>query len=467
MAAPGELHYLTIGEAAPLIASGELSPVELTRAYLDRIEAVDGRLDSYVTLTSELALSQARQAEAEIRAGNCRGPLHGIPIALKDLYDTAGIRTTAMSRVTPDRVPDEDATTVAKLYEAGVVLLGKLAMHEFALGGPDFTSLFPPARNPWNTEHMPGGSSSGSGAAVAAGLCMCALGSDTGGSIRGPASMCGIVGIKPTFGRVSNYGVVPLSWSQDHCGPMTWTVEDTAIMLQAIAGYDPKDPTTADVPVQDYLAGLRDGVRGLTIGVPREYFYEEAPGVDVQVIEAAERALEALSELGAEIRDVEIPHIKYAQAANQVIMMSEAYSFHEANLKSRRQDYGDMVRNRFLLGGLLSASDYNQALRVRRVIKDEMADALHQADVLVTPTYASPAPKIEGYAGGTTLTQPSFTGPFNVSGLPAVSTPSGLSGDGLPMGLQIVGRPFDEATALRVAYAYEQTARFIDRRPPV
>ena len=467
MPTPTELHYLTIGEAAPLIAAGDLSPVELTRAYLDRIAAIDGRLDSYVTLTSELALSQARQAEAEIAAGNYRGPLHGIPIALKDLYDTAGIKTTAMSRVTPDRVPDKDATTVAKLYAAGVVLLGKLAMHEFALGGPDFTSLFPPARNPWNTEHMPGGSSSGSGAAVAAGLCMGALGSDTGGSIRGPASMCGIVGIKPTFGRVSNYGVVPLSWSQDHCGPMTWTVEDTAIMLQAIAGHDPKDPTTADVPVPDYLAALRDGVRGLTVGVPREYFYEGAPGVDVQVIEAAERALETLSELGAEIRDVEIPHIKYAQAANQVIMMSEAYSFHEANLKSRRQDYGDMVRNRFLLGGLLSASDYNQALRMRRVIKDEMADALHRADVLVTPTYASPAPKIEGYAGGTTLTQPSFTGPFNVSGLPAVSTPSGLSDDGLPMGLQIVGRPFDEATVLRVAHAYEQTARFIDRRPPV
>ncbi len=462
-----ELHYLTIGEAGPLIAAGELSPVELTRAYLDRIEAIDGRLDAYITLTPELALSQARQAEAEIRAGGYRGPLHGIPIALKDLYDTAGIKTTAMSRVTPDRIPDEDATTVAKLYEAGAVLLGKLAMHEFALGGPDFTSLFPPARNPWNTEHMPGGSSSGSGAAVAAGLCMGALGSDTGGSIRGPAAMCGIVGIKPTFGRVSNYGVTPLSWSQDHCGPMTWTVEDTAIMLQAIAGYDPKDPTTADAPVPDYTAALRDGARGLTIGVPREYFYEAAPGVDVQVIRAAERALETLSELGAEIRDVEIPHIRYAQTANQIIMMCEAYSFHEANLKGRRRDYGDMVRNRFLLGGLLSASDYNQALRMRRVIKDEMADALRQADVLATPTYASPAPKIEGYAGGMTLTQPSFTGPFNVSGLPAVSVPCGLSEEGLPMGLQIVGRPFDEATALRVGYAYEQASRFIDRRPPV
>ena len=467
MVSTNDLHYLTITEAAPLIRDGRLSPVELTRAYLDRIDAIDGQLNAFVTLLPEKALAQARQAEAEIKAGNYRGPLHGIPIGLKDLYDTAGIKTTAMSRVTPDRVPDEDATTVAKLYEAGVILLGKLAMHEFALGGPDFTSLFPPARNPWNTEHMPGGSSSGSGAAVAAGLCMGALGSDTGGSIRGPVSMCGIVGIKPTFGRVSNFGVVPLSWSQDHCGPMTWTVEDTAVILRAIAGYDPKDPTTADVPVPDYLAGLHDGVRGLKVGVPRQYFYEAAPGVDPQVIRAAERGLETLAELGAEIRDVEIPHIEYAQAANQVIMMSEAYAFHEANLKSRRQDYGDMVRNRFLLGGLLSASDYNQALRMRRVIKDEMADALLQADVLVTPTYAAPAPRIEGYAGATTLTQPSFTGPFNVSGLPAVSIPCGLSDAGLPMGLQIVGKPFEEATALRVAYAYEQTARYIDLRPPV
>ena len=467
MATSGALHYLTIGAAAPLLAAGELSPVTLTQAYLDRIAAVDGRLDSYVTLTAERALSQARQVAAEIAAGRYRGPMHGIPIALKDLYDTAGIRTTAMSRVTPDRVPDEDATIVAKLDAAGAILLGKLAMHEFALGGPDFTSLFPPARNPWNTAHMPGGSSSGSGAAVAAGLCMGALGSDTGGSIRGPAALCGIAGIKPTFGRVSNYGVVPLSWSQDHCGPMTWTVEDCAIMLQAIAGYDPKDPTTVDVPVPDYLASLYDGVRGLTVGVPREYFYEAAPGVDPQVIAAAERGLETLSELGAEIRDVDIPHIRYAQTANQVIMMSEAYSYHEANLKTRRQDYGELVRQRFLLGGLLSASDYNQALRMRRLIKDEMAAALGEADVLVTPTYAAPAPKIEGYAGATTLTQPSFTGPFNLSGLPAVSTPSGLSDEGLPMGIQVVGRPFDEAIALRVAYAYEQAARFIDRRPPL
>ncbi len=467
MVSTTDLHFLTIAEVGPLIREGQLSPVDLTRAYLERIDAVDGRLDAFVTLLREEALSQARQAEAEIRAGNYRGPLHGIPVALKDLYDTAGIRTTAMSRVMPDRVPDEDATTVAKLYDAGVVLLGKLAMHEFASGGPDPTSLFPPARNPWNTEHMPGGSSSGSGAAVAAGLCMGALGSDTGGSIRGPASMCGIVGIKPTFGRVSNFGVVPLSWSQDHCGPMTWTVEDAAIMLQAIAGYDPRDPTTADVPVPDYRAGLRDGVRGLTVGVPREYFYEDAPGVDAQVIRAAERALETLAELGAEIREVEIPHIKYAQMANQVITLSEAFSFHETNLKTRRQDYGNMVRNRFMLGGLLSASDYNQALRMRRVIKDEMAAALRQADVLVTPTYASTAPRIEGYAGSTTLTQPSFTGPFNVSGLPAVSVPCGLSDDGLPMGLQVVGKPFDESTVLRVAYGYEQTARFIDRRPPI
>ena len=461
-----ELYHLTIREAAGLIESKRLSPGERTYTFLNRIDAIDGDIKSYVTLLGDEAVAQARAAEAEIMAGNYRGPLHGIPMGHKDLYDTKGVLTTGQSKLYEHRVPTEDSTAIARLNEAGSILLGKVAMFELAMGGPE-TSLFEQTLHPYGADIATGGSSSGSATAVAAGLAMGSLGSDTGGSIRGPASSCGIVGHKPTYGLVSRYGVLDLSWSLDHCGPMTWTVEDTAIMLQAIAGYDPKDPTTADVPVSDYLAGLRDGVRGLTIGVPREYFYEEAPGVDVQVIQAAERALEALSELGAEIRDVEIPHIKYAQAANQVIMMSEAYSFHEANLKSRRQDYGDMVRNRFLLGGLLSASDYNQALRMRRVIKDEMADALHQADVLVTPTYASPAPKIEGYAGGTTLTQPSFTGPFNVSGLPAVSTPAGLSDEGLPMGLQVVGRPFDEATALRVAYAYEQTARFIDRRPPV
>ena len=466
-ATPTELCYMTIAQAAPLLRDGQLSPVELTRAFLERIEAVDGRLNSYVTLLPERALAQARAAEAEILRGDYRGPLHGIPIGLKDLYDTAGILTTAMSRVTPDRVPTEDATTVARLNQAGTILLGKLAMHEFALGGPDFTSLFPPARNPWNLAHIPGGSSSGSGAAVAAGLCMGALGSDTGGSIRGPASMCGIVGIKPTYGRVSNFGVVPLSWSQDHCGPMTWTVADNALMLQALAGHDPKDPTTSTAPVPDYSAALRDGIAGMTIGVPRRYFFESGPDVAPETLAAIEGALEVMAELGATVRDVDIPHVEQSRAANQTIMMGEAFAYHEHNLKTRREDYGAMVRDRFLLGGMLTISDYVQAQRVRSLIKREMADALREVDVLVTPTSPKPAAALEGYSGGATLTGPSFTGPFNASGIPAISTPGGFSSDGLPIGLQIAGKPFDEATVLRVAYAYEQAARWFERRPEV
>ena len=466
-ATPTELCYMTIAQAAPLLRDGQLSPVELTRAFLERIEAIDGRLNSYVTLLPERALAQARAAEAEILRGDYRGPLHGIPIGLKDLYDTAGILTTAMSRVTPDRVPAEDATTVARLNQAGTILLGKLAMHEFALGGPDFTSLFPPARNPWNLAHIPGGSSSGSGAAVAAGLCMGALGSDTGGSIRGPASMCGIVGIKPTYGRVSNFGVVPLSWSQDHCGPMTWTVADNALMLQALAGHDPKDPTTSTAPVPDYSAALRDGIAGMTIGVPRRYFFESGPDVEPETLAAIEGALEVMAELGATVRDVDIPHVEQSRAANQTIMMGEAFAYHEHNLKTRREDYGAMVRDRFLLGGMLTISDYVQAQRVRSLIKREMADALREVDVLVTPTSPKPAAALEGYSGGATLTGPSFTGPFNASGIPAISTPGGFSSDGLPIGLQIAGKPFDEATVLRVAYAYEQAARWFERRPEV
>ncbi len=466
-ATPTELCHMTIAQAGPLLCARQLSPVELTQAFLGRIEAIDGRLNSYVTRLPERALAQAREAEAEILRGNYRGPLHGIPIGLKDLYDTAGIRTTAMSRVTPDRIPKEDATTVAKLNAAGTVLLGKLAMHEFALGGPDFTSLFPPARNPWNLAHIPGGSSSGSGAAVAAGLCMGALGSDTGGSIRGPASMCSIVGLKPTYGRVSNYGVVPLSWSQDHCGPMTWTVADTALMLQAIAGPDPQDPATSNAPVSDYSQGLTKGVAGMTIGVPRRYFFESGPDVEPETLSAIETALEVMAKLGATVRDVDLPHVEQARAANQAIMMGEAFAYHEHNLKTRREDYGAMVRDRFLLGGMLSISDYIQAQRARSLIRREMSDALRKVDVLVTPTSPKPAAALEGYSGAATLTGPSFTSPFNASGVPAISVPGGFTSGGLPIGLQIAGKPFDEATVLRVAYAYEQAARWFEARPPI
>ena len=458
-----ELYYLTIGEASRLIRNKELSPVELTQAFLDRIESVDGRLKSYVTLLRDSALAEASTAEAEVRRGQWRGPLHGIPIALKDLYDTAGVRTTAQSKVLEHRVPAEDATTVARLREAGAVLLGKLAMHEFALGGPP-TSLFEQACNPWNLDYITGGSSSGSGAAVAAGLCMGSLGSDTGGSIRGPASLCGIVGLKPTYGRVSRSGVVPLSWSLDHCGPMTWTVEDSALMLQAIAGYDPNDPTTSHTAVPDYSASLKDGVKGLTIGVPRHHYFDRQNG-DPETLSLVEKALGALEGMGARLVEVTIPSLEYAWIANMVILLGEAFAYHRKNLQSQPENFGEIVRMRFYLGGLFSAGDYVQAQRARSRVKREMAQTLQKVDVLATPTSFRPAATLKEFDPIALMMNPSFTAPFNEAGLPAISIPCGFNDAGLPIGLQIAGRPFDEPTVLRVAEAYEQHARWSDIRP--
>ena len=462
-----KLHFLTIKEAGELIRRRELTPVELIRASLERIDNTDGQLHSFITLLREEALEQARTAEAEILRGDYKGPLHGIPIALKDLYDTAGVRTTSGSRVHFDRVPQEDATTTARLKAAGSVLMGKLVMHEFALGGPDFTTPFEPARNPWNLDYITGGSSSGSGSAVASGQVMGALGSCTGGSIRGPASLCGIVGIKATYGRVSRAGVVTLSWSQDHCGPMTWTVEDTAYMLQAIAGHDPKDPTTSTAPVPDYSLSLREDIKGLTIGVPRHFFFDPQPNVSPEVVATVEKGLTALQELGANLEEVTIPSLDYVRSANTVIMLSEAYAFHERNLKERPQDFGEMVRARFRIGGLFSASDYVQAQRCRELAKREFADVLRRVDVLVTPTMSQPAPAFEGFDGTAIIRAPSFTAPFNVTGLPAISVPCGFTASGLPVGMQIAGKPFDEPTVLRAAYTYQQHARWFERRPPI
>ncbi|MCH8745853.1 MAG: Asp-tRNA(Asn)/Glu-tRNA(Gln) amidotransferase subunit GatA [Chloroflexi bacterium] len=460
------LHYLTISQAGALLQRQELSPVELTRAFLDRIEATNDQLHSFITILSEQALADARVAEAEILQGQYKGPMHGIPFALKDLYDTAGIRTTSGSRVDIDRVPTEDATTTARLKNAGGILLGKLAMHEYALGGPDFTTPFPPARNPWNLDHITGGSSSGSGAAVASGQCMGALGSCTGGSIRGPASLCGIVGIKATYGRVSRAGVVTLSWSQDHCGPMTWTVEDAAHMLGAIAGYDPRDPTTSAAPVPDYAAGLEQDIKGVTIGVPRHFFFAAGGGANPETLAVVEKGLTVLQGLGAHLEEVTIPSLDYVRAANSVIMLSEAFAFHEKNLKSRANDFGEMVRARFRIGGLLTASDYVQAQRVRKLFNRELAQAFQKVDFLVTPTMTQPAAAFEGYDAISTVLGPSFTAPFNLSGLPAISVPGGFTASGLPIGMQVVGKPFDEPGIFRVAYAYEQAARWFDQRPP-
>ena len=461
------LYNLTIREASALLKSGQLSPVELTQSFLDRIEATDDRLHSFIIVLKEQALDYARLAEAEIRRGDYKGPLHGIPFALKDLYDTAGITTTSGSKVDIDRVPTEDATTTARLKAAGGILLGKLAMHEFALGGPDFTTPFPPARNPWNLAHITGGSSSGSGAAVASGQAMAALGSCTGGSIRGPASLCGIVGLKATYGRVSRAGVVTLSWSQDHCGPMTWTVEDTAYMMQALAGYDPKDPTTSTAPVPDYSLSLREDIKGLTIGVPRHFFFAPHESVNPEVVATVEKGLKVLEGLGANLQEVTIPSLEYVRAANSVIMLSEAFAYHEKNLQTRSHDFGEMVRARFRIGGLFSASDYVQSQRIRKVVNRECAEVLQKVDVLVTPTMSQPAAAFEGYDATSNITGRSFTAPFNLTGLPAISVPCGFTASGLPVGMQIAGKPFDEPGVIRAAYAYQQEARWFEQRPSI
>jgi aspartyl-tRNA(Asn)/glutamyl-tRNA(Gln) amidotransferase subunit A len=462
-----ELWYLTMREAGQLLKRRELSPVELTRVLLDRIEALDSTLQAYITVLPQRAMAAARTAEAEMLRGDYRGPLHGIPIALKDLYDTRGIRTTASSRVMADRVPSEDATTTARLDAAGSILLGKLAMHEFALGGPDPTCGFPLARNPWNLAHIPGGSSSGSGTAVAAGLCMGSLGSCTGGSIRGPAAFCSLVGLKPTYGRVSRYGVVPLSWSLDHCGPMTWTVEDTASMLQVIAGPDPKDPTSSRAPVPDYSAALKEDIKGLTIGVPRHFFWADNPQIDRETLTVVDAALRTLAELGAQIEEVTIPTLHYTGAVQPAIMLSEAFAYHQRLLRSKPEEFGDMVRARFRIGGLLSSADYVQAQRLRNVLKREFATVLQKVDVIVSPTMSSPAPAFATVDGMTTARRPSFTGPYNLTGMPAISVPCGFTAAGLPVGLQIAGKPFDEPTVLRMAYAYQQCARWFEKRPPM
>lgn len=462
-----ELCYLTIREAGSLLQQRAISPVELTRAFLDRIEALDPKLQAYISVLPQRAMATARAMEAEMLHGDYRGPLHGIPIALKDLYDTKGVLTSASSRVMAKRVPTEDATATTRLATAGTILLGKLAMHEFALGGPDPTCGFPVARNPWNLDHIPGGSSSGSGAAVAAGLCMGSLGSCTGGSIRGPAAYCSMVGLKPTYGRVSRYGVVPLSWSLDHCGPMTWTVEDAAMMLQVIAGPDPKDPTSSRAPVPDYTASLQEDIRGMTLGVPRHFFFADDARIDRETLAIVETAVRTLEGMGARIEEVTVPALRYAGAAQPVIMLSEAFAYHERHLRSKPADYGDMVRARFRMGGLFTSADYVQAQRVRHVLKRDFATVLQKVDAIVSPTMSTPAPAFAGVDAMTTARRPSFTGPYNMTGMPAISVPCGFTAAGLPVGLQIAGKPFDEPTVLRVAYSYQQQARWFEKRPPV
>jgi aspartyl-tRNA(Asn)/glutamyl-tRNA(Gln) amidotransferase subunit A len=454
----------SLAELAEFIRTHAVSPVELTQAYLDRIEQLNPQLDAFITNTGERAMQQAKAMEAEIAAGNYRGPMHGMPFGLKDIYDTKGILTTAHSKTRLDNVPTEDATTTAKLYEAGGILLGKLATHEYAHGGPSFDLPWPPARNPWNREHFTGGSSSGSGAAVAAGFMPMAMGSDTGGSIRGPAALCGLVGLKPTYGLVSRAGIIANSFSYDHAGPLTWTVEDAAIALQILAGYDPHDPASANVEIPDYRAALSRDIRGLRVGVAR-HFHEGNPSVNPELVAAFEAALEVLQGLGAVIEDLtamrsplEYQHIKVVTAE------SELLSVHEGNLRTRPEDFGDDFLGRVLPACLLTARDYLNSQRERRQAVAEMAPIYAAHDVIAT-IGPGPAPKLGAWRTIQFWQHGSITAPFNVTGGPALVQCIGYTTSGLPLAMQLAGRPFDEATVLRVGHAYECATPWRERRP--
>jgi aspartyl-tRNA(Asn)/glutamyl-tRNA(Gln) amidotransferase subunit A len=455
-----DLAYAGVRELGRRFQARDVSPVELTEAQLRRIERLDPTLRAFVTVTADRALSDAKAAEAALARGDSR-PLLGIPVAYKDLYATRGIRTTAGSALLEDWVPDTDATCVTRLQDAGCVMLGKLITHEFAWGIQTPGHRFPPARNPWNLDRIPGGSSSGSGAALAAGLCVGALGSDTGGSIRGPAALCGIVGLKPTYGRCSRAGVVTLSWTLDHTGPMARTVEDCAWQLQALAGHDPLDPASSRTPVSDYLAPLGQTIRGLRVGVPSRDFFLE--GADPEVLAAFETSLATLRSLGADVRDVTIPHIWDAPSF-MVILASEAFAYHERDLRERPEKYGDLLRERLLHGGLYTAAEYVQAMRLRERLRREMLAALRTVDVLATPTSPKPASTFAA-AYDTSVGFPRANmPPFNLSGVPALALPCGFTKDGLPISLQLAGRPFDEATVLRAGHAYEQATEWHTRR---
>jgi aspartyl-tRNA(Asn)/glutamyl-tRNA(Gln) amidotransferase subunit A len=460
-----EICYLTITEAAAGLRRKDFSALELADACLHRIESIDGKLYSFITVTADLAREQAKQADKELRAGTDRGSLHGIPIALKDLYATKGILTTCHSAVLQNWIPDHDATVTVTLREAGTILLGKLGMHEFAFGGPSVDAPFPAVRNPWNIAHVTGGSSSGSGAALAAGFCYGALGSDTGGSIRNPAAHCGIVGIKPTYGRVSRYGVVPLSWSLDHAGPMARSVEDCAIMLQTLAGHDAEDPASANAAVPDFSGALRRGVRGLRVGVARANWFDENLGVAPETESVFNAALNKLQELGAEIIEIDGKAFSLARKANQTILIAEAYAYHEKTYQKTPEKFGSSVRRRMLEGAFLSAADYITAQRARAVLNEQMQAHFARVDVFATPTVPRPPDAFDTLDPNEQNLRPSFTNPFNLTGLPAISVPCGFTGGSFPVGLQIVAPAFDESTCFRVAYTYEQATEWHKRRP--
>ena len=456
--------FLTIVEAASLIAAKKLSPVELTRACLERIQRHDVTLNSFIHLTEAEALAAARTAESEIMQGRLRGPLHGLPLALKDIFDVKGVPTTAHSRLLAGNVARRNAMCVERLADAGAIILGKLALHEFALGGPSWDLPWPPARNPWNVQHLTGGSSSGPAVAIAAGLALAALGSDTGGSIRAPAAYCGIVGLKPTYGRVSRSGVFPLAYSLDHVGPMAWSVEDCAILLGAIAGYDGSDPGSADQPVPDFRASIGRSIKGLRVGVVRHFHEADIPVSDA-TLRGIQSAIDVLEEAGAQIREVKLsPPIDW-RAVGLLIMLVEGFAIHERWLQTRLHEYGELLRDRLSLGGLISGADYLQAQRRRRELCSELAAVMSDLDVLLTATVTSEAPRLGDVPKWAMLDRPNFLSPFNITGYPAMSVCTGYGADGLPVAAQLVSKPFDEATLFHAGHTYERASIGNRQRP--
>src|SRR5262245_14959204 len=452
MAAGGELHTLSIAELASAIAARKLSPVELTEALIARIERLDAQTQAFITPTFDLARRQARDAEERIATAGPRGPLDGIPFGLKDIYDTRGILTPGPSRVFIDRIPDEDATTTALLQDAGGVLLGKLATHEMAHAGPSFDLPWPPARNPWNLAHFTGGSSSGSGAAVAAGLVPLALGSDTGGSIRGPASLCGVVGLMPTFGLVSRAGVITNSYTFDHCGPLARTVEDCALALEVLAGYDPNDAGSLSRPIPRYRRALGEDLRGLKIGVLRHHWEEDIPASE-DVRRAMDAALDVLRGLGAELEECRVRPLASYFDVKIIIAESEIFSVHARNLVARPKDFGADFRSRALPSVLFTAHDYVQATREHRRMMVEMEPLYARFDAFVTAGMGE-APRIADYRSVSFWQKPSLLTAWNVTGQPVLALPNGFGRQGLPLGMTLLGRTFGEETILRVGHAY-------------
>lgn len=462
-----ELIRLPISRAMEMFQRRELSPVELTRAFLERIREADTRLNSYLTVMEATALEEARQAEAQWMRlkHDPPSPLMGIPLSLKDLFETQGVRTTAGSKFFVDYYPERDAFVVKKLKNAGAVILGKTNMHEIALGLTTVNPHFGACHNPWDVERIPGGSSGGSAAALAAGLCMGSLGTDTGGSIRVPAALCGIVGLKPTRGRVSLRGVIPLSWNLDHVGPMGRRVEDVAILLQVIAGYDAQDPYSCDRTQEDFLKSLKAGVKGWRLAIAEDNYFNQ---VDAEVFEAVRLAARVFKDLGAQVEPVSFPGAHQAALANGMMTVSDAAVFHQARLENHAQDFGEDVRQRLRVGATLPLAEYIQARRTQAEMHRQFNMFFENFDILLTPTTAIPAARIaeaEALTQAKILTR--YTAPFNLTGLPAISLPCGFTAEGLPIGLQLVTASWGEARLLRAAYAFESATHFHERFPPV